>query len=317
MKKHLSLAALLFSLTPLFIAAPVIADDLDDGKALYKKQDYKNAYSALEKSARSGNAEAQFLVGYMNEEGEGTKKSAEDAVKWYLKSAGQGHSQAQNNLAGLYQDGDGIKKNLTQAAKWYKAAADQGNVSALFNLGWLYSKGEGVDKDPVKAFELYLKAAEQGNVKAQFNVAVAYRKGNGVTTDNEKGMYWYRKAAENGDLTAQENLCGLYVQADKWDDAFKWCLMADKAGSDNPNVSSALGFIYLLPKAGQSIDNEKAFQYLSKSSEKGIGEADFALGSMYEYGLFVKEDRKKAIEYYEKAAAKGVKSAPAKLQKLK
>ena len=64
------------------------------------------------------------------EDGEGVKKTLNEAVKWYRKAAEQGDVGAQYRLGYLYEDGEGVKKNLNEAVKWYKKAADQGNEAA-------------------------------------------------------------------------------------------------------------------------------------------------------------------------------------------
>lgn len=292
------------------------AGDYEDGEALYQQKDYKNAYSLLKKAANAGNADAQYRIGYMNAKGEGTPKNPKRASEWYLKSAEQGNAKAQNNLGLHYQDGNGVKKDLAQAAKWYQVAADQGNVSSLFNLAWLYKEGEGVPQDETKAFELFLKAAEKGDMQAQFNVAVRYRQGLGVKADEEKELYWYRKAAIQGHLSSQENLCALEFKAEKWDEAYGWCQMAEPK-SQGSLPPFALGIIYLMGKGKHDIDNKKAFYFLNIASERGRPAADYALASMYDFGLYVKADRKKAIELYQKAADGGVVSAHRRLKQLK
>lgn len=317
MQSRLPIAACLIALISLFVGGPVMADDLEEGKAYYKKHDYQAAYTRLEKAAKSGNAEAQYLVGYMNAAGEGTQQNPKKAAQWYQKSAEQGYTDAQLNLGVMYREGKGIKKDPVKAAKWYQAAADKNDADAQFNLARMYQTGEGVSKDEKKAFDLFNKSAEQGNARAMYGVGHAYITGKGATRDEKTGMGWYRKAAEKGDLQAMGNVCTYEFHMKNWDDAFNWCNKADAAGSDNKNISYSLGTIYLRGLGKQEIDNAKAFTYLSKSSAIGNPYADFQLGQMYEYGLHVREDRNKAIEYYRKADAGGVKGAQGKLIKLK
>lgn len=315
--KNRSIACRCFAaLLALFVSTAVFAGDLEDGKALYEKEDYSKAYPLLEKAAKAGNADAQFMVGNLYLWGEGTSKNAATAAQWYRKSAVQGHAKAQSNLAILYENGDGVKQDYQQTIKLYSAAAEQGNAVAMSNLAYMYLEGVGMPKDEAKAFTLYKQSAELGFPEAMNNVGVAYRKGLGVTKDEEKAMYWYRQAAAKGSLNAQESLCGITFQAEKWDEAFKWCQMAE-AKSKTRNVPFALGIIYLMGKGSQNIDNKKAFEYLTIASDRGLPVAYHGLASMYDFGLYVKADRKKAIELYQKAADGGVVSAKRRLEELK
>ncbi len=68
---------------------------LDEGLAALNKEDYLTAMKELEPLAQQGNAEAEFRVGRMFEEGSGTAKDNKQAMAWYLKAARQGHAAAQ------------------------------------------------------------------------------------------------------------------------------------------------------------------------------------------------------------------------------
>jgi uncharacterized protein len=68
-------------------------------------------------------------------------------LKWYRKAADQGNANAQFNLGKMYDDGDGVPQDHAEALKWYLKAADQGNASAQFNLGKMYDNGQGVPQD--------------------------------------------------------------------------------------------------------------------------------------------------------------------------
>ena len=54
-----------------------------------------------------------------------------EAVKWYRIAAEQGDADAQFNLGLLYNNGDGVTQNYTEAAKWYHKAAEQGDYDAV------------------------------------------------------------------------------------------------------------------------------------------------------------------------------------------
>ena len=111
------------------------------------------------KAAEQGDANAQFLLGYMYEVGDGVPEDDTEAVKWFRKAAEQGHDAAQYNLARMYASGDGTQKNDTEAVKWCRKAGEQGLAIAQLNLGFIYSNGEGIPEDYVEAYAWWSIAA--------------------------------------------------------------------------------------------------------------------------------------------------------------
>jgi TPR repeat protein len=78
------------------------------------------------KLADEGNAEAQYKLGRMYEEGLGLPQDSKEAAKWYLKAAEKGNAQAQYKMGTLYTLGKGVPKDRLEAAKWLGKAAQQG-----------------------------------------------------------------------------------------------------------------------------------------------------------------------------------------------
>ena len=122
------------------------------------KQNLAIAVELFLKAAKSGNAEAQFCLGYLFENGVGTAQNEKEAFKWYKKSAEQGFADAQNNLGNLY-----YKNNTKEAIKLYELAADQGCVQAHNNLGNCYLKGLGVIQNKTIAQNYYKEANRLSN----------------------------------------------------------------------------------------------------------------------------------------------------------
>ena len=85
-----------------------------------------------------------------------------EAVRWYRKAADQGNADAQFSLGYMYDNGQGVPQDYAEAARWYRKAADQGDADAQFNLGYMYDKGQGVPQDYAEAARWYRKAADQG-----------------------------------------------------------------------------------------------------------------------------------------------------------
>ena len=175
----------------------------------YAQGDYEQAVKKYRIAAELGDANSQFWLGRLYQQGQGVKQDYQEAVKWYRKAADQGNSYAQNNLGRLYQQGRGVKQDYQEAAKWYRKAAEQGNSYAQNSLGWLYEYGRGVKQDYQEAAKWYRKSAEQGNKYGQYDLARMYEKGEGVKQDYQEAVKWYRKAAEQGDEDAKKLLNAL------------------------------------------------------------------------------------------------------------
>src|SRR5439155_26621402 len=68
-------------------------------------EDYQSAIKWLRASKAQGNADAEFLLGYLYEHRQGLARDYAKAAENYGAAALQGHSTAENNLASLYQHG--------------------------------------------------------------------------------------------------------------------------------------------------------------------------------------------------------------------
>jgi len=95
--------------------------------------------------------------------------AAEDFAEW-RKKAETGDANAQFNLGVMYDNGMGVPKDDAEAAKWYRKAADQGNVWGQYMVGMLYHYGEGVLKDLVQAHVWYNIAGANGHERAKKNL---------------------------------------------------------------------------------------------------------------------------------------------------
>ena len=128
----------------------------------------------------------------------------------YQSKANQDDANSQFNLALMYENGAGTPKNTKQAAYWYTKAAEQGHVEAQYKLGRLYTfsgDDDEVPQDYKLAFFWYTKAAEQGHIFAQYNLGRLYRLSgdDGAPQDYKQAFFWYTKAAEKGYYFAKED----------------------------------------------------------------------------------------------------------------
>ncbi len=63
----------------------------------------------------------------------------------------------------MLSQGQGVRKEAGEARRWYRAAAEQGHRDAQFNLGGMYATGTGIAQDYVQAFKWLALAAAAGD----------------------------------------------------------------------------------------------------------------------------------------------------------
>ena len=90
----------------------------------------------------------------------------------YRKAAEQGNADAQFNLALMYDNGEGVTQDYAEAVKWYRKAAEQGVADAQQNLGYKYDMGQGVLHDEVMAYMWYNLAGANGSKMGAENRAI-------------------------------------------------------------------------------------------------------------------------------------------------
>ncbi len=118
--KRLALAVALL----IGLATPSQAD-FQAGLAAYISGYYTTALQEFEALAEQGDADAQFFLGHMYNDGWGGPQDYAEAVKWYRKAAERGHAGAQANLGFMYDKGHGVPQDSVQAHMWYNLAASR------------------------------------------------------------------------------------------------------------------------------------------------------------------------------------------------
>ena len=176
--------------------------------------------------AEAGDAEAQYWLGQIYEDGRLVHKDDDLARKWTERSADQyfgaaeyamlrwaGRDRVKEEMwlrraaedgeahAGLwlgvaYRDNQFGTTDSVEAVKWLRMAADQGDPDAQASLGQMYEDGEGVDQDYFRAAELYRKAAEHfpdlgGASQGRSNLGRLYMEGKGVPKDYVQADMWF------------------------------------------------------------------------------------------------------------------------------
>ena len=127
--KKLTIAFLLLTLS----ALTSWAGDFQKGVSAYKSGDYATALKEFAALAEQGDADAQFNLGGMYENGQGVPQDYKQAIKWFTRAAEQGMAEAQYNLGVMYANGQGVPQDNVYAHMWSNLAAANGIEAASEN----------------------------------------------------------------------------------------------------------------------------------------------------------------------------------------
>jgi TPR repeat protein len=172
----MKLVALAFSCL-LLLSMPAHASDADTLKAMVVL-------------ANKGDAEAQYHVGMMYNNGIGTEQDRKQAFEWFQKSAAAGDPLGAYKL-GCYYDGQGagiVALDADQALKYKLVSAEAGYALAQNDVGILYDKRENSEE----ALKWWKRAGDQGNPNALFSLSRAYSAGKGVPKDRSLSYAYFK-----------------------------------------------------------------------------------------------------------------------------
>jgi TPR repeat protein len=164
---NMKLIALAFSCL-LVLSVPAAANDAD-------------TFAAMVALANKGDAEAQYHVGMMHNNGIGTQQDPKQAFAWFEKSTASNDPLGAYKL-GCYYDGQGagiVASDASEALKYKLVAAKAGYVLAQHDVAGLYDR-QGNSEEALKWWKM---AADQGYPKALYRVSMAYSAGKGVPKD--------------------------------------------------------------------------------------------------------------------------------------
>ena len=148
MTRHLKCVLIIMVLT----IAPLAGfanSALEQARDLMEANRYDEALAALHPLARSGNADAEELIGVHYALGLGVEQDYQRAFEWYLRSSLKGHPGAQSGIAWYYEVGLGMPApDLVRAYVWYTLSAMGGDVDAAISQEEVIKKmtPEQIDK---------------------------------------------------------------------------------------------------------------------------------------------------------------------------
>lgn len=263
----------------------------------------------LEQAAGQNHPTASLLLArvYLSGNVAGTPRNPERAAALLLAASEQGNAEAQYYLGLLYQNGSGVEESLEQAFVLFTSAAENGNQDAQYELSKAYANGRGTDIDGVKALHWLRVSANSGLGDAQFFLAGALDSGQGVPIDKVEALGWYRRAAENGIPIAQRILGSKYLAGDDTtapdpNEALRWLTLAAEAGDPGAmhNLAVAYGGDHDVAR-----DDAKALKWYTAGSKTGLARSTYALAQYNELGRGLPVDIKQAALLYREALKQG------------
>lgn len=161
----------------LFLAMPANANDAD-------------TFNAMVVLANKGNAEAQYHVGMMHNNGIGTRQDPKQAFEWFEKSTTSGDPLGAYKL-GCYYDGQGagiVTLDSNEALKYKLVAAKAGCALAQHDVALLYDK-QGNAEEALKWWKM---AGDQGYPAALYRLSMAYSAGKGTPRDLSMSFAYFK-----------------------------------------------------------------------------------------------------------------------------
>src|SRR5512141_958677 len=201
MRRRAAALILIASLLSFPVARPIFAGPVEDSIKAYRGGDYKTAYQLVQPHAEKGDAEAQFILGYLYDGGKGVPQDYAEAAKWYGRAAKQGNKAARHNL-GLINDQGQVSKDRAEMGKWHRGVAEPGSAAARSNLVLKGNQVRGVPKENPEVEKWHRGAADPENVTARSKPDRKVKQVRAVPKENPEVEEEHRGGEEWGYVSA-------------------------------------------------------------------------------------------------------------------
>ena len=277
---------------------------------------YSKTPEALEKRARSGNADAQYELGVEYFFGRRRPGNQVLAVYWFRRAADAGHAVSQYNLARCFERGWGCQKSSGMARRYYQKAMKSGLAAASLRYAELLYNGVPAEKGEYGDFPA-LKADPDAALQIMRQIAAVSESGKLTLA-----RYLFKDAPKHG-RELRTRLAN-YVKQDKVNPEalllYSACLRSGIGGEiDIPGGivflqravaagnSEALAQLAEILENGTGLppDPGKALQLVRRAAEAGNQRALVNMGKRHLAGIGVDYDPSSAVKYFRRAAVSG------------
>ena len=279
------------------VSHPARADN-SKGIAAFEARQYTEAVRLLEPAAKSGDAEAQYYLGFaLRSVGLDSVDNPKEAVRllvqsqgWFEKAALQGHAKAQCQYASNFDRGLGVVPDYAKALQWMQKAYATGDDCARHHLEEWYEQGHIVTPSWQKAQELKLAATPVKSIpgvmdEGELNQLSAQLKADGKRLKAMDPNADARRlaAAEAGDAVQAVIVAeaALRQKPENCADATKWFRRGGELG--DPFGYNQLGLLNLQGRCVKQ-DFAAAKQLFSAAADAGEPWALLRLARMETFG---------------------------------
>lgn len=249
---------------------PGAANDI--GVMLERNKKYTEAIQAYKKAIKLGSYTAYYNVGFLYENGLGTRQDFKKAKEYYLKAINYQHPLGYYKLAKFYMYGLGVRKNTKKAFEYLTKGAEIEKESDYYytdctcSMAFHYFNGYGVEKDQKKAFELWDISAKNGDINGRYHVALSLLDGEIVERNFESAFKHLVRLAVNNQYTeAMLALAKIFERGEDvgrdYEEAGRWLLEAADFG--NPDAYLKIACICL-------DNNEELYGFKKDFTNKAI-----------------------------------------------
>lgn len=275
----------------------------------YDKSDYDKAFGIFLKCASNENenkSNALYMLGKMQEQGQGTERSLTQAIQSYKKSVLYSTKLECEARLALMRLGEPVENRADFVDANKTMLMGMNSAREIYNTGYEYENG--LNKRFVslpKAYAYYKAAADKDYTKAFIKMGEIFISKYYPFGDKSKSDKYYQKAFKvysqktNNDGEACYEIGNMFKNGLGIEQDSEQAKAYFKQGAikKDKNASYEYGMI-----CKSDLEYPEAFNSFKQSAEQGHELAMFELAKLYEEGLGTDTNRSKAIEWYGKCA---------------
>lgn len=188
---------------------------------------------------------------------------------------------------------------------------EQGSATSCFQLGVAYyegkdDKGHVLDLDYFKARRAFERGCERDNATSCYNLGYMHQKGEGGTVSKPRAVELFKKGCELGDTTACTKAANAYREGAGTSVDLVTAVKLAKRGCAKDDKESCTLYkeIAALPGSGGASGATAEVSQLGENCDGGNADACFELGTRFDEGKGITQDKAKAAVAYKAACDK-------------